>query len=314
LQAAARESKQLPGSALSDAAWQRLTALKVPAQSAPGLVPWQLFEEVAKASGYNVVTDAFANGASFVPLRPAKNGDAGVEVWPSLGVLSRRVSARGLQAPEWEWGDAGDFLRFRSSHRDIHRAAMLPQEYLDWVDALPAPYLPEPGDEQRSVRFTLSVNPVEWTRRMAPLTNVQIQYGSLIGYGDPHDPKIAIRQALLSSIAHAIPVPAPIVQFCGTLSDEQWARMRNGGLAAPDNIPLEQVEPLVAKMPGLPPPPTSGPRQRVVVRLREPADGEESEMPGWSSLLVDVWEGDSRQTGGSTFAAKQTEVHAEWPR
>jgi hypothetical protein len=140
------------------------------------------------------------------------------------------------------------------------------------------------------------------------------RYGYVGCYGDPHDPKAAVRQALLSSIAHALPVPASLVRFCGSLSDEQWARMRNGGVAAPDDMPFAQVEPLAAQMPAAPPSPASASRQRVVARLREPAEGEESEMPGWSSLFIDVGEGDSRQTAGQQFAAKQIEVHAEWPR
>lgn len=279
-----------------------------------GLVSWQLFEEVAKASGYNVVSDAFANGGSFVSLKAADGSAPGVEAWRWLATLSRRVTARGLRSPEWEWRDAGDFLRFRSSNRDTYRPAMLPQVYLDWVDELAAPYVPKPGDEEASVHFTLPVNPMEWTRRLARLTDMQMQYGSSIGYGDPRDPKSAIRQALLSSVAHGMPVRPPLVRFCGALSDEQWTRMRDGGLAAPDDIPLEQVGPLVAQAPGSLPTATPDSRQRVVVRLREPADNEESERPGWSSLLIDVGEGDSRRTNGYDFAAKQIEVHAEWPR
>lgn len=311
LQIAGQQLKQLPGSALSEAARQRLVALKVPSGFERGLVPWQLFEEVAKASGYNVISDALANGGSFVPLKAPDGNASGVEAW--RWALSRRVTARGLRSPEWEWGDAGSFLRFRSSNRDTYRAAMLPQEYLDWLDELAAPYLPEPGSKQTSVHFTLPVNPVEWTRRLARLTDMQMQYGSSIGYGNPRDPNSAIRQALLSSIARAIPRQPPLVRFCGSLSDEQWTRMRHGGLVAPDDIPLEQVEPLVAQALGSLPAPAPGSRQRVVVRLREPADNEESERPGWSSLFIDVGEGDSRRTNGRDFAAKQIEVRAEWP-
>ncbi len=311
-QTAGQQLKQLPGSTLSEAAQQRLLAAKVPSGFEPP-VPWQLFEEVARASGYNVVSDAFANGGSFRSVKAAKGSAPAVEGWIWLVMLSRGTTARGLRSPEWEWGDAGDFLRFRSANRDTYRAAMLPQEYLDWVDALAAPYLPEPGDEQTSVHFSLPVNPMQWTRQRARLTDMQMQYGSLIGYGDPRNPKSAIRQAILSSSASAVPMRPPMVRFCGALSDEQWVRMRDGGLAAPDDIPLEQAEPLVALALGSLPAFTPGSRPRVVVRLRVPADGEDSERPGWSGLFIDVWEGDSRRTYGYDFAAKQIEVYAEWP-
>ncbi len=304
--------KQLAGSALSEEALERLVALEVPSGFERDLVPWQLFEEVAKASGYNIISDAFANGGDFVSLRAADGSASAVEAWRCFVRLSRNATARGLRIPEWEWGDARTFLRFRSSNRDVYRAAMLPQTYLDWVDELAAPYLPKPGDEQTSVRFVLAVDPIEWTRRRAQLTDMQMEYGAFIRYGDPHDPESAIRQALLSSIARAIPGGPPLMRFCGALTDEQWAKLTDEGLAAPDDIPFEQAQPVVAMASGSAPASTADSLQRVVVRVSEPAD-DESPMPGCSILLIDTWEGDSRRTRGEQFAAKQIEVQAEWP-
>ena len=198
----------------------------------------ELQEAVARELAVNVVSDTFVD----LPrsLRPAPEGEitTAFDVLASAceGGLSREDLLREWEDPSvqaalaWEWGDAGDFLRFRSEHRDIWRAALLPEEALARFERWFAPYL-EPEQLNRlqdgSLRVPLDLDAALWVA--SHLTQIQVRYGGYLWYGDPADEKevwaLGLRQYILNEMSCK-----PLYRLLATFSSRQWEQARKESL------------------------------------------------------------------------------------
>jgi hypothetical protein len=198
---------------------------------------WRVQEEVAKATGMNVVADALWEHVLGGAVIPPEGEHAQT---PALSALECFTSAylvyprpQGVEPARWEWGDAGSFLRFRAPERDVWRAARLPQGTLDWADGLVAPYLPkqtDAGDRPKSVDMKLQVVPEQWFRALGRLNDLQLRYGGEESYGDPEDPAVALRVAVLRAALPHGGMSPEITRLLGQLDEEQWRALKGEGL------------------------------------------------------------------------------------
>ncbi len=205
---------------------------------------WRVQEAVAKATGMNVVAESIYRGEPTAP--PQKPGKPA----PPTALSAIERYTRASLAPfrptrprphlAWQWHGAGSFFTFRSGDADLWRAARLPQDFLNYADALVKPFLPkDAATRPRPYQLTLNL-PVEartWTRRLASLTDLQLRFGGKEMYGDPRDPLPLLREPLLSA-------PQSNALFAcrlfALLDDEQWARLTRDGLTDAD-LKLDQV-------------------------------------------------------------------------
>ena len=202
-----------------------------------GSANWQIEEAVAEATGLNVVSDGLLYAWGRAPEK------ASAFEW--LDSFYSQKADPELRTPEWEWGDAGSFLRFRTANRDVWRAAMLPQELVDWMDGWTRAHLPE-GGKETSVSFRLEVEPEAWTRYLRGLSELQVRYGSRVMHGDPRDLLEAARRATSEQVCSFADVGLGLVQFLGSLSEDQWRLLRSGNLRAPEDITPNQRQAMEA--------------------------------------------------------------------
>ena len=225
--------------ALSEEAEERLAALAatVPLQTAYSL--WQVQEAAAAASGMHVVSDCF--------WQPEQSIDSVLERFPRgdtsglslLDVLTLRCGSAGgvdplrRAAEEWwtaahEWGDAGEFLRFRSLERAAWREAFLPESVLSAADRQLEPVLAESGEAGREVRAPVSVRNL--ARITAMTTQPQRHVGGMVIYGDPADMMNAYRRPYLSRLLREVWQEQSILAAVAELSDEEWGSAEGAGL------------------------------------------------------------------------------------
>jgi hypothetical protein len=271
------------GRAVSEAARKRLTGLQLPfrhAGGAPRIPLWQVFEEIAKASGYHLVSDAFITGGVGVSLEQAKKLEGPpFEAWAELSALTSAPATQGFRAPQWEWGDAGSFLRFRTSNRDIYRAAMLPDSFLRFVDAVARRQGPV-DEKARSAQFTIPIDVADWAGPLARLTDMQLQCASLVTQTAPDDLMGNVRQEVIKSVLSSTDSNRDLIRFLGSLKDAQWPRVRDEGLNGPAEVTPDQMQWLVvwAKSESLS---RVEDFSRISVRIAETADD-----PNMASLLT----------------------------
>jgi hypothetical protein len=218
---------------------------------------WQLQELVAAQTGMHVVSDAFWQPARSVQMAleampPARadaptalealrlscvaltpGGSAPPRVWLfSSGWLGARD-----RIARWEWGDAGNFLRFRSADRDLWRGAFLPPQTAAAMAAWLAPYLPE-DVEQAAERpaVTVPVDPRQLARLVAGLTEPQRRWGGMLTYGDPMEAREQYQYAMRDALLSAVNVAPHAHQLLAVMSDEQWERLEEDGLRWGDDI------------------------------------------------------------------------------
>jgi len=148
-----REQAMAEARALSPEREALLASLTLPAASGDSL--WQLQEAVAVATGLDVISDCFwPPRGGFSP--PGRGPDS-AEPANALDALSAacfdQPQGFGRGFPGFpggmgggedlgqQWGDAGDFLRFRSQRPDIWRAALLPADVQSQLDTWLAPFV-----------------------------------------------------------------------------------------------------------------------------------------------------------------------------
>jgi hypothetical protein len=333
LQAAARQRKQAEQEtrrALSPEAKERLDWLALPSTTSGYYRRWQLFEALASASGYHVVSDAFQNDGVAVSLaNGGKKNEWPRPVMPYLDALTVTRRDRTFRSPMWEWGDAGTFLRFRSTNRDIHRAALLPEDFLRWVDGLVYPYLPKER-ETRSVVFALSIDLPEWTRQLGRLTSMQLRFGASVSQAAPDDFAGSVRNKVLDSVLRA--QDPDLVHFLRTLSDAQWQRLRAEGLSGPADLSRGQMRLLAAWVSASPGPPVPSDYSRISISIADTGDGsaandqpEADRSDRFCKFEATVWklekirhgdEESEQETSGAHRGGdlpKQVTVHVELP-
>lgn len=142
----------------------------------------------------------------------------------------------------WEWQGKGRFLVFRSMERELWRAAFLPVEVVQKMDAWVEPYLPEPG-----VKKAPTVTP-DWRafgRLITDLSVPQLKWGGLLTYGDSTDFRSACRQSFRERMMEHVSGSRRQVaslRFLGSLSEKQWQKARTKGLWIGGDIPLATME------------------------------------------------------------------------
>jgi len=225
-EAARKERAKEPEVKLSERMRQLLAETRL---RLTGRANWQIQEAVAKATGRNVISDGLLYASGLGPGEPT--------ALDALTWFCRQKGEEGLRSPEWEWGDAGSFLRFRTTDREAWRAAMLPPETLAWLEEQVRPHLPE-GATQASFRLTL--DQTQWTRQFARLSDLQLRYGTRVLHGDPRDLHEVARHALWEKACAYGKYGPALLRFLGKLSDEQWQRLQRGSLTWPAEVTPEQ--------------------------------------------------------------------------
>lgn len=228
----------------------RLGALKLPMDPAKSHALWQLQEAVAAASGLHVISDCFWQPErSITPflelLYPQGAGELNalrvlqLSCASSWGRDHLRTESRDY-APEvvgWEWSDTGDFLRFRSTERDVWRAAFLPEDVKQALDGWLEPHLPKAGaSEQTAVEVPLDLPACGWLA--GRLTMPQRRWGGRITYGDQTERKYAYRNAFAEATLALFHGRTYLYRVLGSLNDNQWARLKGDGLTWGADISL----------------------------------------------------------------------------
>jgi len=237
-----------------------LAALVLPEGSGRGEL-WQLQETVAKASGRSIIADTywppFGGGGGFG--RGGRGGGAQSAAHPvsALDALSAACAPRaggfGRGGPGMgpgaagadlsvSWGEAGDFLRFRSKSPEVWRAAALPVEVQTQLDAWLAPYVDAetpatqpaaagPGGRRGPGANAPLADDLEKMSWLAGrLNDLQIQMGGSVVYGELTDAKEARRQALRRGTLQQLAMRLPLFRLTATFSPEQWTQARGEGL------------------------------------------------------------------------------------
>jgi beta-lactamase regulating signal transducer with metallopeptidase domain len=233
----------LADGALSPQNYVLLSGMTVPLEQGRPYALWELQQTVAASSGLNIVSDCF--------WQPRRILDGAGSALHALTLSCRAFDDRALESMDptwlaaWQWGDAGSFLRFRSTDRAVWRASLLPPDALAQLDASLAPYLPalsEPDlpPEGVSLRFLLDLP--QLFRVVASLDDLHLAYGGRLLYEDPTDPlgacRHALREALLNEVdggglAAAVRRSAPpldLFRLLASLTPGQWDLLRGEGL------------------------------------------------------------------------------------
>jgi len=211
----------------------------------------QIQELVAAKTGMHIISDCFRQPERVPKLTLDLTYPQGQpQLTPQLTALAllttsatahleeRHIWSERPEAMGWEWGDAGDFLRFRSVHRDLWRAAFLPEGICEtlnsWVDAA----LPEDATSGDMVDVALDMRAVGQLARR--LTLPQLHWGGRVIYGDPRDKRNAYRRAYAELLFTAMQEPDGWV-LIGALGDGQWEALCGAGLKPGVDFPAEWV-------------------------------------------------------------------------
>jgi hypothetical protein len=237
-----RERMLARRSPLSHESESLLSSLSVSLDTGRPYALWQIQELVAALSGLHVVSDCFWQPErslkpmlSLLHREPAQDLDA-------LTVLRTACLPSALQhdgphledlsdgGVSWELADAGSFLRFRDSHRDVCREMLLPEDATDlldgWVDAHIPPEQGENGDVRpAAVQLDLRAYGRIFTR----LSPAQRRWGWYLIYGPPTERGNSYRHAFRESLRKHTLQDHPFVLFAH-LDDRQWEQLQTEGL------------------------------------------------------------------------------------
>ena len=270
-------SVKASGAALTPHAHDALAAAGLNLQAGKTYPVWRIEEAVARATGRHVVSD----GLLYASAAAAPEGQP--RALATLEALCSQPARDYMRSPEWEWGDAGAFLHFRTANRDIWRAAHLPAATTEWLDAQIRPFLPKPEERGKAFDFSLSIDPEVWTRHFAGLSDLQLLYGARVLHGDPSDPAEAARHAAWTQASEYAQDGPSLLRFLGGLDSAQWRLARAGALRWPEEVTPDQGRLLaLALSEKLMRPPAAGafPRIRISVDASEPKEL----APGYISL------------------------------
>jgi hypothetical protein len=223
---------------------------------------WQVQEAVAKISGLSIVSDCFwqpLRDLRLLYLAPGTDKEAAPTALMVLKAATVRLypwspsEMSNMTDPftmGWEWRGAGQFLTFRSLDRDVWRAAFLPAQIVQTMDAWAEPSLPPAG-----VNKPPTVTP-DWRafgRLIADLSVPQVRWGGLLAYGDPTDYREACRQSLRERLLEEVSGQMGQVEslcLIGSLSEAQWQELHAEGLAVGRGLALSTVQEAFRARPG----------------------------------------------------------------
>jgi len=225
-------------------AWEALESLRLPVGTDREYALWQIQEAVAVASGMDVVSDCFWQPERRLDFLLGPLYPDGAPELTALDVLrlscldySGRLqmiymSWRDLRYAEgWEWGQAGEFLQFRSMNRDMWRAAFLPADVVDAIHSWIEPYLvrdPETGRYPPVVGVALDLR--ECAEVAAQLGEANWRWGAGVIYGSLTDERRAYLRAFREEmLSFLLPEWRGVEMFRG-LTDDQWKKLHEQGL------------------------------------------------------------------------------------
>jgi hypothetical protein len=230
--------QQLAGVTLSPSMRDRLAQTPLSLPDLAIYPAWRVQEAVAQATGLHVVSDGLLH-ASTGGWRTGITALGAIELLCLQGRPGEVTRGTAPPPSEWEWGDAGSFLHFRTRSRDIWRAALLPQPVMDWLDGLLRPLLPAP-DAAAAADLTLPIAPEEWVRQAAGLTDMQIQYGGEVVHADPRTLAEMTRRSVWEDAFGASYATLPTIRFLGSLDGDQWKQAQAGELRWPRSVTPDQ--------------------------------------------------------------------------
>jgi hypothetical protein len=250
--------------ALSPKAAHELSSLLLPMERDQEYSLWQVQEAVAALSGRHVISDHFwqpprdlaetlgSPDADEPPSLDARRALQALTVPVVDDPLDARImlisdsAESGRSWMSWEWGDAGAFLRFRSSERDVWRSALLPEPVIRAVSELTAPYVAagvEAEGEARPHTAQLAFDPRWYGALLGPLTIPQAEAGPLIAHGNPGDLSSAYEQAFWEQVMSANGELSDICRLLGVLSEDEWQQLSREGLSLGKTVALDRVPP-----------------------------------------------------------------------
>ncbi len=203
---------------------------------------WEVQAAVARETGMHVVSDSF--------WQPAQRVDEQVDsAYKGLVLLCPASPLADPTQPEfalgWEWGDAGSFLRFRSLHRDVFRASILPEDTIKELDRIAAPHLPaiaDIADPPTELTITLPIDLPRLVTVARSLSDLQCAYGGRIAYEDPTDFSAACRVAARGALLQPFGDRYGFFRFLLTLDEAQWRLAQSDrGLAIPEDLDESQI-------------------------------------------------------------------------
>ncbi len=231
---------------LSSAARDRLAAARLPVAVTPGgsYALWQIQEAAAAATGFSVISDCFwqpRRGLSELAEALPPLDRASLTALEALQLAALSEYRRGADAVEamqgewgdlaylsWEWGDAGNILRFRSAERDLWRGAFLPESA---VEALRSWLRPQLSDDARPLTpITVPVDLRARARVINGLTEPQRKWGGFLVYDDPTDAQNAYFLPFARALFERAEELIHVYHFLAALDDEQWQEVQADGL------------------------------------------------------------------------------------
>jgi hypothetical protein len=248
--AAIAQNRRRSKGALSPSAQNLLLNTVLPSAT-PGLkYLWQVQELVARTSGLNCISDAFCDlpressrdsAGAETPVTALQLLTDACEPRPSQPGLWQEWTGRSVtSALEWEWGDAGDFLRFRSTYRGLWRASQIPPDVVAKINAWTDPCL-RPGSGRRARpagRVAVGLANLAWLG--SHLTMLQARYGGHLTYGDPADEneqkRFAFRQRVVVDVSYIA-----LYKWVSVLSNPERDRLQQAGVRVADLGPSERL-------------------------------------------------------------------------
>jgi len=227
-----------------------LAALPMPVERDRPYALWQLQEVVADRSGLHIVSDClWQPERSLEPVLQMLYPDWTGEL-TALAVLRAATLPSGREfgpgtayfsdgGVSWEWGDAGQFLRFRDHYRVVGRQVFLPEDTIGilngWVDA----GLPDEPAPDANEQIVVPLAPRECGRVLVRLTGPQRQYGWYLLYGDPADVRNAYRHAFRERLHSVLGWDLHPYLLAARLSDQQWQQLQSRGLTWGVDVVME---------------------------------------------------------------------------
>jgi len=229
-----------------------LTEFRFPGSPSGSYPLWAVQEAIAAGTGLHLVSDCFSQPnrsvTRFLELMPDEattdlTGLLALKLWSLFAAEGEEFPRLAIDhAPAgWEWGDAGDFLRFRSLARDLWRYSLLPEGTLSRLDACLAPYVSqaaESGAAAGAVTVDLAYSDACWLA--GALTDAQLHYGGKIIYADPSETPSAYAHAFRQAVLRAVATHGGPFRFLASLNDYQWQRLRGPGLRWQEDLSPEQ--------------------------------------------------------------------------
>lgn len=236
---------------LSDATSSALTEVKLALKPWDKRGLWQLQEAVSAASGMHVVSDCFWQPAraaeeTLVYLAPEGDWQNALNVLRAVTVartdfshLMCELTSYSEDVVGFEWGGAGDFLRFRSTERAVWRAALLPPEIEHLLDAWSGPYIAAACREDGASKLLeVPLDLRAFSQLAGELTVPQRRWGGHLIYADPSDLGNTYRHAFREIALQKLRSNLHWYALIAGLSENQWRRLQSEGLRWENDVSL----------------------------------------------------------------------------